>query len=281
MKRVSDFHIHTSVSCCCKEDYGILDAWEAASKNGIYKIGITDHDHPGNNKFLKKQLEITKQHADIYQGLETSIRKRDGKLMISRRVMDKLDFLTVSEHIHIMPFYTFLKKSRNSYVDWWKDKSQRHKIDKFYTRHAEMTSNALIRYEPDILTHPWRFPWHRGLLDVATIEAYEPVLVAASKLDVKLEISRSILTLVHRELEKNNENDSTEKDLQKWQGEYRHELQPPTEFFARFYDVCNSHGISFALGSDAHRLQDIAVFPYLDEFLKMMHISERKILTDF
>ncbi|MHA1681546.1 MAG: hypothetical protein ACTSUE_11080 [Promethearchaeota archaeon] len=282
MKPISDYHVHTSASGCCKQDYGVLDAWNQARSRGIELLGITDHDVPFKNQFLTSHGKMAEKEDGLFLGLEASIRNIKGKIQVSRANLDLLDYLLLSEHVHIMPGWTLLRKGKDNLKrNWWNDSQNQYLVEKFYDRHALMTRNALKRNEPDILAHPWRFPWHGGFLDVATIDAYEPVIKELGKLDVKVEFSRSIMSLLVQDLNGEWNAARDEEEHAPWKGNYSHEVLSPVPFFKLFFGRCRQEGIHFTLGSDAHRLEDIAAFPPLHDILDGVGLSWKDIAQDF
>jgi len=266
------------VSACCKEDYGIPEAWQVAQARGITALGISDHDVPFKNGFLKKHYKITSGLENVFLGLETSIRSESGKIMVSKRNLALLDYLMVSEHIHIMSSWTLLRKGRKYLEKWWTNPEMQYKVEKFYKKHARMTLNALKKYKPDILAHPWRFPWHRAFFDNATLEVYEPVLQIAQKYGVHVEISRAIMSIVDEELQGNLKSKIDYSGIKTWDGEYHHEVMQPVEFLKQYFRTCKELGVKFTLGSDAHRIEDIGKFPKIEVFMKHFNISEKDII---
>ncbi|MFX0101037.1 MAG: PHP domain-containing protein [Candidatus Hodarchaeota archaeon] len=278
MKPASDFHVHTHYSGCCKETYGIKEAWNAARERGVETLGISDHDVPFKNQHLKKQRVIVSELENVMLGLEVSIRDGNGKIMVSRENLELLDYFLISEHIHIMPSWTLMKKGRKNFTSWWKNPQERYKIEKFYKKHAMMTFKALERNKPDILAHPWRYPWHGGILDKATLDVYEKVLQKAAKLGVRIELSRSVMNLVISDIEGRGVKSINIEEFPSWKGEMDHELMQPLEFFKRYAKNCLANGVEFSLGSDAHKLAEIGNFPNIDNFIKVLDIPENKIV---
>ncbi|MHA1792741.1 MAG: hypothetical protein ACTSVI_08865 [Promethearchaeota archaeon] len=278
MDLLSDYHVHTKASSCCKEDYGIIDAWREAQEKGIKFLGISDHDVPFKNTYLKKHKKDVNAIDDVFLGMEISIRDVKGRIMVSKENLSLLDYKMISEHVHVLPSWMFLYKGRRNFLKWWKTPELLWKIEKFYRRHVLMTENALKRNEPDILAHPWRFPWHAGILDIATIDASRDVLKVASKLDVKIEISRSILSLIKKDEAGELEMPLEQNENKKWKGEYFHEIERPITFFKSYFQACQQEGIFFTLGSDAHRLVDVGNFPDIKRVLKIIGIKNKNIV---
>ena len=141
-----------------------------------------------------------------------------------------------------------------------------------------MTWNAIERNHVDILAHPWRFPWHRGLLDKATIEITEKVIRKAVERDVKIEFSRVIMTLIQQDIGKKDSQATNFSELVPWKGKYDHEILRVVPFFRDFFDMCQQLGAKFTLGSDAHKLGDIGVFPDLESCLNIVGIQQKNIV---
>ncbi|MBD3186421.1 PHP domain-containing protein [Candidatus Bathyarchaeota archaeon] len=285
MKNISDYHVHTRQSGCCKEEYGIVDAAKVAASRGIRFLGITDHDVPFKNGYLPRHRKIVDtldiDGITVHLGLEASIRNARGKIQVSSSNLSLLDFLSISEHVHIMPRWTLMRRGRKHLIEsWWNDPTSQYQLEKFYTRHARMTQRAIERYQPDILAHPWRFPWHAGFLDKATIVAYQDTLEAAAKNGTCIEISKSAMALVLSALEGQGSHYETFLDQEKfprWKGKMEHEVMEPVAFFTVFFKICQQKNIKFTLGSDAHRMEDIGRYPPLDRVLGAIGIQQNAI----
>ena len=276
MKPRSDFHVHTRVSGCCKESYDILDAWAHAKSRGIERLAITDHDVPFKNGFVEKHAKHAREHAGLLIGMEVTMRDGKGGIQVSKKKLDQLDILVLSEHVHVMPFHTIFKRARRAYVSWWQDTAKRHRVDTFYNKIATMSAAGIERHRPDILAHPWRFPWHRGYLDIGTIEAYEPVLAAAARMGTRIEFSRIVMTMIGNDID----GTTSMPDLPSWRGMYQHEMRAAAPFFAEFFTRCKDHGLKLALGSDAHKLADVGTFPDLERAMKACNIPATMIDQD-
>nr|MDO8111951.1 PHP domain-containing protein [Candidatus Sigynarchaeota archaeon] len=275
---ISDYHVHTSASHCCKERYGVEDAWNAARDRGVEHIGITDHDVPFKNGFLKAQRETTKRLDGVLQGLEVSIRDARGKIQVSKHALAMLDFVLIAEHVHIMPAWTLFRKGHRQFEAWWNDPQERYLVEKYYDKHATMTWNALDRNRVDILAHPWRFPWHKGILDVATIGISEKVIRKAVERGVHVEFSRAVMNILQQDLAPKDGKDFGIPALRPWKGRYGHELVRPVPFFRQYFGMCQDLGAMFTLGSDAHKLDGIGVFPGIESLLDAVDIKRKNIV---
>jgi histidinol phosphatase-like PHP family hydrolase len=280
MKIASDYHVHTSASHCCKEQYGIVEAWNAATERSLEHVGITDHDNPHNNRFLIKQREAMRDLNGAMLGLEVSIRDRNGHISVSRNDLDRLDFVLLAEHVHIMPKWTFLRKGHAAFKSWWENPREQYLIEKYYDRHATMTYNALCRNHADVVAHPWRFPLHQGILDKAIIDSYDKVIRKAVERDVKIEISRSVMAQVLADLNVPSDDNPLSINLKPWKAGAEHEILRAVPFFRSFFGMCKDLGARFTMGSDAHKLQDIGIFPEHERVLNAMGITEKHIVHE-
>ncbi|MBN2154247.1 MAG: PHP domain-containing protein [Candidatus Lokiarchaeota archaeon] len=280
MKAISDYHVHTSASHCCKEHYGPADAWDAARDRGIEHLGITDHDVPFKNGYLAAHERAVTGKEGLLLGLEVSIRDGQGRIQVAKRDLERLDYVLLAEHVHIMPTWTFLRRGRKAFSSWWRDPSKRHLVEKFYDRHSRMTCLALERNRVDVLAHPWRFPWHQGLLDKASLQATERVVSAAVGKGVRVEVSRIVITMVLREVEHEQGRAAEPTDLPPWKGDLEHEIMAPAAFFRSYFEMCRQLGAEFTLGSDAHKLADVGRFGDVDAFLLATGLREKDIVQD-
>ncbi len=278
MKATSDYHVHTSASHCCKEHYGPVDAWNVARDRGIEHLGITDHDVPFKNGYLVAHEQAVKGKEGLLLGLEVSIRDGQGRIQVAKRDLERLDYVLLAEHVHIMPTWTFLRKGHKAFASWWADPAKRHLVEKYYERHARMTCMALERNRVDVLAHPWRFPWHRGILDKASLQATERVVRAAVAKGVKIEVSRVVITMVLKAAGQGNGRAADQPAFPPWKGSLEHEVMPPAAFFRAYFDMCQQLGATFTLGSDAHKLADIGQFGNIDAFLATTGLREKDIV---
>jgi histidinol phosphatase-like PHP family hydrolase len=278
MKVLSDFHVHTSASHCCKEHYGVADAWGAAKERGIEHMGITDHDVPHQNGYLQLHEQSIKDKPGLLLGMEVSIRDEEGRIQVSKRDLARLDYVLLAEHVHIMPAWMFLRKGRAAFAAWWRDPAKQHLVEKFYRRHAAMTCKALERNQVDVLAHPWRFPWHQGILDKASITISEPVIRKAVEKGVKIEVSRIVMNMARLEIEPGQQQKGDVSMFTPWRGAYEHEIIKPVPFFKEFFGMCQQLGARFTLGSDAHKLADIGAFPAFDAFAEAVGLREKNIV---
>jgi histidinol phosphatase-like PHP family hydrolase len=270
--------VHTIASHCCKESYGPIGAWNAARGRGIEHVGITDHDVPFRNGYLQEHARAVKGKEGLLLGLEVSIRDEQGRIQVAKRDLALLDYVLIAEHVHIMPTWTFLRKGHKAFSAWWRDPAEQHLVEKYYERHSRMTCMALERNRVDVLAHPWRFPWHQGILDKASLQVTERVVRKAVEKGVKIEVSRVIITLVRREIEPGTTRPVYLSAFPPWKGNLEHEVLLPAEFFRAYFEMCQQLGATFTLGSDAHKLADIGAFGNIDGFLAATGLREKNIV---
>lgn len=110
-----DFHIHTTVSSCCRDENQIPEnLLQYAIRNGFHKVCITNHLwdesvpseaewHPDHTyERLKTVLPLpTHEGAKLLFGAETDI-DYNNVLGISKKTIDEMDFVTVATtHLHL------------------------------------------------------------------------------------------------------------------------------------------------------------------------------------
>ncbi len=110
-----DFHIHTTVSSCCRDENQIPEnLLKYAIRNDFHKVCITNHLwdeavkseaewHPDHTcKRLKTVLPLpTHEKATLLFGAETDI-DYNNVLGISPKTLDEMDFVTVATtHLHL------------------------------------------------------------------------------------------------------------------------------------------------------------------------------------
>ncbi len=110
-----DFHIHTTVSSCCRDENQTPDRLlQYALQNDFHKVCITNHFwdetvkseaewHPAHTyERLKTVLPLPKsEKATLLFGAEIDI-DYNGVLGISPQILDEMDFVTVATtHLHL------------------------------------------------------------------------------------------------------------------------------------------------------------------------------------
>lgn len=245
---------------------------------GIEHLGITDHDVPFHNGYLQSHARAMAGKQGLLLGLEVSIRDEHGRIQVAKRDLERLDYVLLAEHVHVMPATTFLRKGRKAFASWWSDPAMQHLVEKFYDRHARMTCAALERNRVDVLAHPWRFPWHQGILDKASLQISERVVRKAVERGVKIEVSRVIMNIVRREPGTGDGRIVDAAMFPPWKGSMEHEILTPSAFFREYFEMCRQFGATFTLGSDAHKIADIGNFNDIDAFLLATGLRERDII---
>lgn len=110
-----DFHIHTTVSACCRDDNQTPERLlQYALQNNFHKVCITNHLwdeavkseaewHPAHTcERLKTVLPLpTHEQATLLFGAETDM-DYNNVLGVSRKTLDEMDFVTVATtHLHL------------------------------------------------------------------------------------------------------------------------------------------------------------------------------------
>jgi len=267
-----DFHIHTKNSGCCKEDYKYSDVWSKIKECDLDGFGVSDHcNYPSYKpEFIYSQKESQKslgiQDKGLV-GLEVSIYNKKGRLGISEKYLNSIDYKIVSEHIHIAKLFSgfFTTKTR---VEHWlkKYKKKKSKIDKQINRVLDMELRGIRKNPNGIFAHIFRFPLNVNYVPDVLFERLDEILNALADNHFALEIHSGH---VH------NYNLSDGEARQKIvAGEHTHK-----EFYHYLYKRAKKYSLPFSLGSDAHRINDIKSRKYWKLFLNKIQVKEDELIS--
>lgn len=152
----ADWHTHTRFS---HGKGSILDNVGMARKHGLSSIAITDHG-PRNilvgssEKKLLQLRELVDRYNELYDdieilaGVEANVVDLDGNLDVSPYVLARLDIVLVGLHKWVMPgdLYTAIHFHLPNSLGI--DYARLRRLN------TEAITNAVKRYEVDIVTHP-------------------------------------------------------------------------------------------------------------------------------
>lgn len=255
-----DWHVHTRYSSCCKEDYGVIEVGEAAETLGLAGVGITDHSNyqRHNVKFLERQRQemVTfGMQSRMRLGLEVTILDRKGTLGVNPKALDRLDFIILAEHLHIAKIFSEFHNIKDKAVKW-RDAGDVEKLRDLGAKTNELMI-AGLRYSPPhtILAHPWRFFLSRKIYEPELLDLTPRLCEVAQERGVAIEMPG-----IH---------------LKYW--EARDQDRPPYEFIRSFWRIVGGFDLRIALGSDAHRLQDLR-FPDISPMFNDFGLSPKRLL---
>lgn len=198
MRIEHDFHIHTNLSLCAKEDATVEYYVELAKKLGFKKIGFSDHFWDsaieGANNFyrqqdyehvalIKKELE-KRQEKDltVYFGCETEYDPVHHGVAITEETAEKFDYILVpNSHTHMM-------MPKECYQPY-----QKH-VDFMVQAFEEILDCNVSRYVTAI-AHPFEAvccPYNKYILiDMISDDCFKRLFDKAAAKDIAFEINVS------------------------------------------------------------------------------------------
>jgi len=218
-----NMHIHTFRSNCGQPEMVIADIVERAESAGLEVIGLVDHVDLGAAKEIaalhadRRDVERLRPALKVLVGTEVTMLS-PRRLAITPEQAQGLDFVMVAaNHFHL----------REIVEQPTSDSPQA------FAEHAlAMLQGAIETGMADIIAHP--------LVAKTGVLAFEP-----ERLITELTSERLAPVLIKAAQR------GTAMELNPWLA-----AQFPA-FYAVFIAACKEHGVRFALGSDAHRLENI------------------------
>jgi histidinol phosphatase-like PHP family hydrolase len=274
-----DFHIHSKYSRCCKENYTYKDIWERIQECELDGFGVSDHSHnkiytrPEKfiPKYKKSQKELQLEQKGLV-GLEVSIYNLEGDLGIHPKVIELLDYIIFSEHVHkAKPFtgiYRLKSKVRHLLENIQENEA---KILKEVDNVIDMQIRTLLKYNdivngPKILAHIFKFPQNVGYLPQKIFDRLDEVLEALQNTNTALEIHKSHFIKYY-----SSDAVAAKRIVA---GENTHK-----DFIHYLFKRAKNYNIKYALGSDAHRLREIKTKKQWKDFLQDLNITEKELIT--
>ncbi len=255
-----DFHVHTHYSGCCKEDYGVLEAWDQAKTNDFDGIGISDHCNyrAYNAGFIFDQKNLVEKNGlseNVKIGLEITIVDPKGRLGVHPKYLQALDFHIISEHLHIAKLFSPFYRVKHKIKRWYADpKNYQNKLRKFHANHRALYLNGIHQHPRSILAHVFRFTRGRQIFDPVLLELGEDICEAAQTSEVAIEVHSGFLKAALAD------------------------PSPHREFVLSFFRICQKYDLYYSLGSDAHNLRNVANFEDLPNALAILGVPTKRII---
>lgn len=285
-----DFHIHTKYSGCCKEDYNVIDAYNKAEDRGYTGIGVSDHcnykGYRAPGKFLieqRKQISLNGLTDKVKLGLEITILNRKGDLGVKPKYLEKLDYYIISEHVHIAKLFSHFYRIKKKTKKRLKAGKKLDKIEKSIHEIATMVVNGAMRNPNTINAHLWRFPRNVNFLSTLVLEQTPRILEALQNSRVAFELHSGIVGMLMLTDEESDQ--LHEKNLKEIHPDFHELLLPPKEFGAELLKMMKKYDLKYALGSDAHRLNQVGRIgknnhaDSVKKYLASIGINEKELVT--
>jgi histidinol phosphatase-like PHP family hydrolase len=271
---IFDYHIHTKYSSCCKQDYNYLDVWKKIQEFGLDGFGTSDHSNykSYNASFVYEQFKMQKEnHLENkgLVGLEISIISKKGTLGVDPKILRDIDYKIISEHVHIAKpfsgFFTFKAHFQKLMKNYPKNEN---KIKKEFDNLLKLELNGIKNHPKSILAHIFRFPVNHGYFFNFLYDRVDQILETLQASNVALELHSSYVGGIALT------NDQAEE--QKKGGD------PESNRFT-FYEYLTKrikdYSLKFALGSDAHRLDNLKPKSEWQDFLQKINVHESQLVT--
>jgi histidinol phosphatase-like PHP family hydrolase len=263
-----DYHIHTKNSSCCKQDYTYLDVWQNIQKLGLDGFGVSDHYnyHKYDRSFIHSQRTVQQQNQlekKGFIGLEISIMNYKGDLGLPKAFYSALDYMIISEHIHVAkPFSGFFSTKKRMLL-WAKSYPQtKTKVDYELDRILHHVIEGIHKHPRAILGHICNFPVNHGFVPPKTLEMIDPILEALQSVGGILELHHNFYGIMTND---------TEEPMK-----YKDCLTRKA-FYNELTKRMHRYSIKFSLGSDAHRLDSLLSKAQWQTFLTKINISESQL----
>ena len=236
-----NYHIHTSFSRCGKTEMRFADIVDTAARAGLEEIALTDHIHPGEEQklfriipILNRKKERCQTKLKIYIGAELSA------YGTGRYTLKKTDY----------PLEYRLYSHNHYHMFGWEQPADRS--PQGYRKHClDSVRNVILSGKADCLAHPFT--------DYYIVREFEDVYG----------FTRGCVTSLFT--------DNDIGDLMLLSKEYKVAWELNTSVLPRYPDFAKKYfalgketGVSFNVGTDAHRLSEINTRQYRDDFIKLI-----------
>ncbi|HUW55798.1 MAG TPA: PHP domain-containing protein [Planctomycetota bacterium] len=242
-----DFHIHTKYLGCANETMEVAAIVRECERLGVTAIGITDHlnrpDQIDLHSSIREDLEKVDTDLDVWFGVELNFTGCDGGFVYSDEIRERIGFQFAIGGIHA----TYLKEY-----------DLKKLVDVQHRHHLRTCEDPAV----DVLVHPYWFgkgefdrqewPWFDSMKAVPESHARELGQVA-----------RDTGTAVEINADANLVNPAY--------GE-----QYVEEYF-EYLAIIAAEGATFAVGSDAHRIERLATIESAWDMADRLGLDESRI----
>ena len=244
--RKEDYHLHTDIIGCADETMRVPDIAVKCAGLGIEAIAITDHlNHRGQ---LPKHLEIRRQveelepKLDIYFGAEVNFDGPKGNFCYDEAIINEYGFQFAIGGIHQLYTATNIDEV----------------ADEHHAHHLLTCRHPLV----DVLVHPWWFwaeqfgegkiPWPEDLSFLKERHVRE-LGETAVETNTAIEINASVIFC-------------DKPTNEKW-----------VASFKQYFRELMGYGVNFAVGSDAHSLEDVGRISLAWGMLEELGVPEERV----
>jgi len=216
-----NWHIHTCRSKCASKEMSVANIARAAEEAGLETLALTDHHYPGQD--ILSDLAAVKREADRC-GAKVKIHVGAELSAVGPGVYAD------AEEINRQISYRLYAANHYHWDNWEHPADQ---SPKGYAMHQYAILKALVvSGRADCIAHPFQGSYLRGIIN-------EPLSVTKALADEDI---ADVLSLGRGKVS--------------WEISTNH-LPRDIEFARRYISIGLELGVSFRLGTDAHRLADV------------------------
>ncbi len=242
-----DFHIHTKYLGCANETMEVSAIVRECERLGMTAIGITDHlnrpDQIELHNAIREDIEKLETDIDVWFGVELNFTACDGGFVYDEEIRERIVFQFAIGGIH------------GTYLDEYDLKKI---VDIQHRHHLKTCEDPLV----GVLVHPYWFgkgefdnknwPWFDSMKAVP--ESYARELGQAAR-----ETATAIEINACANLDSPNYSDAY------------------VEEYFEYLSIMAEEGATFAVGSDAHRIERLAAIEAAWKMIARLGLAEDRI----
>jgi histidinol phosphatase-like PHP family hydrolase len=231
-----NLHVHTQRSACARPEMTLRSIDRAAEEAGLEYVGLSDHIDVAehNPRPLLNMSDLSgESYGTTFLVGCEATVLSPGRMAVTDSVAERLDYVMVSAN------HYHLSNVENPETP----------TPAGYAQHyLEMLEGVMDWGMADVIAHPFFHTKLRRVLDPTDVFQYydwgmlEKVLSRAAEVSLAFEIKPGF-------------------------------PQVAPEFFARLVELCKRHGVKFSVGSDAHRLVEVAYPDTFEDELRSIGIG--------
>lgn len=229
-----NYHIHTSLSRCGRKEMTVPAIIEAAKRAQLREIAITDHIHPGENAYIKRNLEIlTPQVSAIQSEIKIHIGAELSAYGVKKYTL---------QYAKRLPPLQYRLYAHNHYqMDGWEQPEDASPSG--YKEHCKRTLQNVIRSgKAQCLAHPF--------IDKYIVREFEDIYGFTYNCVTSLWTENELGDLLQLGKDHNVA----------WELNTSYFSVYP-DLFYKYYNIGKEIGVCFHTGTDAHSLAAIDPTP--------------------
>ncbi len=242
-----DYHIHTKYLCCADSTMEIPAIVRECERIGVTTLGITDHlntlDNLDLHLLIKEDIEALDTKTKVYFGVELNFTGADEQFAYNADVREQYGFQFAIGGIH------------STYLNAYDLKAL---VDVQHRHHLKTCCDPLV----DVLVHPYWF--NKYEFDNNGWPCFESMQAVPESYARELgQVARETHTAIEINACANLENPAYSSQYVK-------------EYIA-YLTIIAGEGACFALGSDAHNIQQLGSIQTAWQVAEQLHLTADRI----